>query len=120
MIDILFTTTKNGPVTTKILGATDTGIRLYQKIIILLLSSANDMYRQQYGSQLPDLVGKVNISDDITLQNFGVMACSGVLQQLDPEDRAQIQTLTATAQNLKLYITISLRDGTTYTGALTI
>ena len=120
MKDLLFTQTKTQEIKPKILGKTQSGLRLYQKILVLLLSSINSEYREYAGTNLTSYLGKANITADGFLQALGTSACKNALQLLDSEDRALIDKLTANVQYSTLYITIMLTDGTTYIGALTI
>lgn len=120
MKDLLFTETKTQDIKPKILGKTQTGLRLYQKILVLLLSSVNSDYRETSGTNLTSYLGKVNVTDNGFLQALGTAACKNALQLLDAQDSALIEQLTADVQYSSLYITIKLTDGTTYTGALTI
>lgn len=120
MKDVLFTEIKTEDLAPTILGKTDTGLRLYQKILVLLLSSNKTKYRATAGTSLVSFFGQVNITGNDFLQTLGNSACSQALSLLDTEDAALIKQLKATAQYSKLYITIELTDGTTYTGALTI
>lgn len=120
MKDLLFTQPKTQDIKPKLLGKTDTGLRLYQKILILLLNSSQDAYRENAGTQLTAYLGRANITGSNFLESIGSAACSKALTLLDTQDRALISQLTATSQYSKLYITIKLTDGTTYTGTLNI
>ena len=120
MKDLLFTQPKTQDIKPKVLGKTATGLRLYQKILVLLLSSSQDAYREDAGTQLTTYLGRANITGSNFLQSIGAAACTKALSLLDSQDRSLIDQLTATAQYSSLYITIKLTDGTTYTGALNI
>lgn len=120
MIDVLFGQPKSGKVKLQLLGKTDTGLRLYQKLLILLLSSINQPYREQAGSTLVTYIGNINALGDSALTALGTQACNRVKSMFDPQDAALIQSVQAEARNSMLYITMKLTDGTSYTGALDI
>lgn len=120
MIDVLFGQPKSGKVRLQLLGKTDTGIRLYQKLLILILSPASQLYREQQGTNLVSYLGHINALGDSALTALGTEACNKAKGLLDPQDSSLVQSVQAEARNSVLYITMKLIDGTSYTGALDI
>ena len=103
----------------KVLGKTSTqGLLLYQKILLLILSSSKGAYREQAGCDLVSLLQGGNTPEDAILQSIGLLACSTVKGLLDFQDAQKIESLTAQAQDGQLYITLTLISGQTYTGSL--
>lgn len=120
MIDVLFGQTESGKVRLQVLGKTDTGIRLYQKLLVLILSAASQSYREQAGTDLITYLGNINALGDAALTALGTQACNKARSMLDAQDAALVDSVQAQARNSVLYITITLTDGTSYTGALDI
>ena len=120
MTDLLFTQPKTQQVKLSLLGKTNTGIRLYQKILILMLSDSSGLYRSNMGTVLTSVIGRSNLTQPNMLLQLGRTACTDALRFLDSQDRQLISSLQASYQNGELFITMKLTDGTTYTGGLNI
>lgn len=118
MTDLLFTQPKTQQVSLSLLGKTSAGIRLYQKILVLMLSQAGSGYRQSGGTLLTSIVGKANITQPDMVLQMGRAACTDALRLLDKEDRDLIDSLQASYSAGSLIITMKLTDGTSYTGEL--
>lgn len=120
MRDICFTKPKTCLIQPEILGKSSVqGLLLYQKIVVLLLSSQNSSYRSQTGTNLVDLLGGANTPADVILTSLGTIACNQIKAQLDSSDAQLIQSLTAEAQDGHLSITLVLDQNESYTGVLT-
>lgn len=119
MKDICFTQPKTCLILPQIKGKTSVqGLILYQKIVVLMLSSQAGAYRAQAGTELVNTLQGANIPVDSVLLSIGTLACSAVRKQLDPEDDRKIQSLTASVQNGGLSITLKLTNGESYTGVI--
>lgn len=119
MRDLQFTQPKTMLIQPEIKGKTSVdGLKVYQKLLVLILSPSNGVYREQAGTVLTELLQGANTPQDDVLLAIGTNACSTARSLLDPQDNQLIDTLEASAQNGQLTITVTLIDGQTYTGAL--
>lgn len=120
MKDIQFTLPKTMQITPNIQGKTSVqGLMVYQKLMILILSPASGLYRQEAGTTLTELLEGANTPSDEILLALGTSACLAAKNLLDIEDADRIKNVTAQAQNGSLSITLQLQDGEIYTGVLT-
>lgn len=120
MRDVCFTKPETCIIQPQILGKSSVqGLLLYQKIIVLLLSSQKGLYREQAGTNLVDLLGGANTPADVVLTSLGTIACNQIRAQLDSSDAQKIESLTADAKDGHLSITLVLDQNESYTGVLT-
>lgn len=120
MKDIQFIKPQTTQINPYILGKTSTyGLILYQKILVLLLSSSSDLYRQREGTTLLDILDGSNTPSDQLLQVIGSSACGQLITYLDSSDTDLIQSLTADANMGRLSIILTLKTGQSYEGFLT-
>lgn len=94
------------------------GLLLYQKILVLMLSPVNGLYRESAGTSLTQLLQGANTPANDVLLAIGTNACSTARNCLDVQDVQLIDSLSASAQDGRLSITLTLIDGQTYTGTL--
>lgn len=119
MKDMQFTQPKTMLIQPHVLGvASVQGLILYQKILVLMLSSSSSSYRENAGTQLIDLLSGSNTPSDQLLTSLGSNACAQARSLLDSQDIDKMDSLTASASNGVLSITLRLKDGQTYTGEL--
>lgn len=119
MKDICFTELKTQAIVPDIRGKTySTGQLIYQKILILILSDKDGIYRTNTGTTLIQLIHGVNTPNDALLQTLGTTACNDAYSLLSAQDISHIDSLRASASNGQLSITLKLKDGQTYTGVL--
>ena len=119
MKDLQFVQPKTMKITPTILGKTTIeGLLLYQKILVLILSPISGLYRESAGTTLTELLQGANTPPDDVLLALGTTACATVKGLLAPEDNQIVDSLSASAQNGSLIVTLVLEDGQTYTGAL--
>ena len=119
MKDICFTQPKTCLIVPQIKGKTSVeGLILYQKIVVLMLSSQTGAYREQSGTELVNTLQGANIPADSVLLSIGTLACNAVRKQLDPQDEQKIQSLTASVQSGGLSIILQLANGESYTGVI--
>lgn len=84
MKDLQFTEAKTTIIEPLILGTTAvSGLRLYQKILVLMLSSRSATYREAAGANLIDLLSGANTPSDELLASLGSSACAQVRSLLD-------------------------------------
>lgn len=120
MKDIQFIIPQTSIINAAIVGKTYTeGLILYQKVLVLILSSSLSMYRSKSGTKLIDLLQGSNTPPDNILQMLGTSACGQLMTCLDSSDIDKIQSLTASANNGKLNIILTLINGQSYEGFLT-
>lgn len=120
MKDIQIVPMKTVLVQPMLLGKTTTAsLILYQKVLILMLSSSKQFCRESAGTSLIDLLQGANIPADQLLTTLGSAACAKVLSLLQDTDRQLVSSLTAEAANGTLSITLQLKTGQSYTGVLT-
>ena len=119
MKDIQFTLPKTMQITPNIQGKTSVeGLKVYQKLMILILSPSNGLYREQAGTSLTELLQGSNTPTDEILLALGTSACLTAKNLLDIQDMEKLKSVTAEASNGSLSITVQLQDGETYTGVL--
>lgn len=97
---------------------TDKKLRIYQKILVLLLSNTNNIYRYQQGTQITQLLQGANIPSVDFLLHLGQTACSQVLSQLDIQDRKYIKSLKAEVDGGNLFISLTVQNNETIKGII--
>lgn len=95
------------------------GLILYQRILVLLLSSSGAAYRELQGASMLNLLQGINTPSDDILTSLGTLSCAQVRDMLSVEDNINLKNLYVQTQNGSLYVTVELNDGTSYKGQLT-
>jgi len=97
----------------------DTGLMLLQRLYILLLSDQSDGYRGGSDSySLLRFTEGGNIPPDAVLDSILNICCALALRALDDSDRELIQSFYGSSEEGKITCTLTLKDGTTISGAL--
>lgn len=119
MKDILFVTEQSGPINTQILSkTTSVAKQLYQKILILLLSDIDTIYRQRSGCNLVKLLKGSNYISDNLILTLGSNACSNVLRLLQTQDSQLVKSLVPSVSDGHLFFELTLNSGQSFKGSI--
>lgn len=95
----------------------DKNFLLYQKILILLLSNVDSLYRND-GCNLVQIMQGSNVPDPKFLQTLATSCCDQVITTLDAEDRALLQRIWMSVDNGQLNIHVKMKNAQLFEGIL--
>lgn len=98
--------------------STDQGLLLYQKIVLLVLSSVTGAYRQEAGTSFVQYLGRGNMADNDYMKALLQTACTQAKQCLDLQDSNRIESINVQMLDTSANITITLTSGEIYTGTI--
>lgn len=99
-------------------SSTDQGLLLYQKIIVMILSSVDSAYRQEAGTSFIEHLGKSNFAGNDYMRSLLQTACVQAKQCLDLQDSNKIQNISVQTPGDSANITVELKNGEIYTGTI--
>lgn len=112
---------KDGEFQFAVRGAADnSGFMLLQRVFVLLLASSDEYRNNPTGTLLLGFLEGGNYPEPGIMDSILALCCADVMNQLSPEDRARISSLTGTFYDGKIYCTLKMNDGTTLTGGIDV
>ena len=97
---------------------TQDSIRIYQKVLVLLLTNNSALFRQQCGTSLLKALAGINYYNDQILNNLVQAAKLELLSSLQEQDSQLLQALQLSVSGSSISVNIILKDGTTQFGVI--
>ena len=118
--DLLMIPAESGRVQFSITGKSpDTGLRLLQRLYVMLLSDPQNPYRDSDGGPtLLNFLEGANIPSDAIMNTYLALGCATAVSMLDAVDVQNIASFTGACEDGVITCTLVLADGTTVKGQL--